>query len=63
MGANKKVSTVPITIRFTEARINQLKKLSHLLSIERHDDLSYIDLIREAIDKVFPVEDKKNGKI
>jgi hypothetical protein len=52
------VKTVTISIRIEEDRLAYLKKLSHKLSLERNEDLSYSDLIREAIEKQFKEKDK-----
>jgi len=44
-----------ICIKLPMEQIMYLKKMSHYLSIERGQDLSLSDLVREAIDGSFPM--------
>mgnify|MGYP001283770101 CR=1 FL=1 len=46
----------PVSIRFKKDRIEQLKTTARRLSAKRDEDVSYVDLIREAVDKVYPAE-------
>lgn len=41
--------------------IDKLKKISHIKSLETGKDISYLDLIRESIDKMV-CEGKENAK-
>ena len=58
------VDTVPISIRLPESQLKYLKKMSHYVSIEQDVDLSYVDLIRNAIEQIYPMPlnpDEKNA--
>lgn len=33
--------------------------MSHYLSIERNEDISYVDLIREALEQAYPLPEEK----
>lgn len=44
-----------ISIKIPEDRLKYLKKMSHYLSIERDADLTFSDLVREALDQSFPM--------
>lgn len=59
--------TQSVSIRINSKHLEYLKKMSHYVSIERNLDLNYVDLIREAIEQVYPMpteetpdEDKEN---
>lgn len=59
--------TQSVSIRINSKHLEYLKKMSHYVSIERNQDLNYVDLIREAIEQVYPMpteetpdEDKEN---
>ncbi len=45
----------PISFRLPTDQVKYLKQMSHYVSIERNADLSYVDLIREAIEQVYPM--------
>ena len=45
-------------IRIDEKYVKHLKRLSHILSLKRKEDLNYNDLIREAIEEKYPLEEK-----
>ena len=49
----QKVKSTPISIRLSNEQLSALKILSHKLSLERNEDLNYVDLIKEAIDKTY----------
>lgn len=51
----------PVSIRFKKNRIEQLKRTARRISAERDKDISYVDLIREAVDTLYP-EGEKNGR-
>ena len=60
--------TQTVSIRVNSKHLEYLKKMSHYVSIERNQDLNYVDLIREAIEQVYPMpeeetpdENKENG--
>jgi predicted DNA binding CopG/RHH family protein len=60
--------TQSVSIRINSKHLEYLKKMSHYVSIERNLDLNYVDLIREAIEQVYPMpteetpdEDKENS--
>lgn len=44
-----------ISIKLDDKEAKHLKKMSHYLSIERDEDLTFSDLIREAIRNTFPM--------
>ena len=44
-----------ISIKLGDQETKHLKKMSHYLSIERDEDLTFSDLIREAIRNTFPM--------
>jgi cell division septal protein FtsQ len=48
-------TSVPVSIRLPEEQLRYLKKMSHYMSIEQNTDLSYVDLIRTAIEQVYPM--------
>ena len=47
-----------ITLRLTKENIQYLRELAHKISLERKLDLSASDLIREATEKMFPLNIK-----
>lgn len=49
------IPTVPVSFRLPEDQLRYLKQMSHYVSIERNEDLSYVDLIRESIDQLYPM--------
>jgi len=54
-----------ISLKLPEEQTQYLKKMSHYLSIERNQDLTFSDLIREALNNTFPMpkeEKVSNGK-
>ena len=63
-----KDKTQSVAIRINSNHLEYLKKMSHYVSIERNQNLNYVDLIREAIEQVYPMpeeetpdENKENG--
>ena len=52
----------PISLRLPDEQLKRLKKVSHYLSLERDEDLNYVDLIIEAIDQVYPAEVNSGNK-
>lgn len=63
-----KTQTETVSIRFSSDQIKYLKRLSHLLSLERDEDIQYPDLIREAVELQFPLppidnEDKNDRSL
>ena len=47
--------TRTVSLRMDEGMIAYLKKMSHYVSIERNKDLTYNDLIVEAVQANFPM--------
>lgn len=50
-----KEESTPVSLRLPNEQLKYLKKMSHYMSIEQDADLSYVDLIRTAIDTVYPM--------
>lgn len=44
-----------ISIKIPNDRLKYLKKMSHYLSIERDTDLTFSDLVREALEQAYPM--------
>jgi len=44
-----------LSIKLDDSRAKYLKKMSHYLSIERDEDLTLSDLVREALESAFPM--------
>jgi hypothetical protein len=53
--------TKTISLRMDEKVINYLKKMSHYVSIERNEDLTYNDLITEAVLAKWPLPLETDG--
>lgn len=53
--------TKTISLRMDEQLIAYLKKMSHYVSIERNEDLTYNDLIIEAVAANYPMPLENNG--
>lgn len=51
-----------ISLRMDENLIKHLKKMSHVVSIERNQDISYNDLIIEALTVAFPLPEENQHK-
>ena len=53
-----------VSIKLTDEQTKHLRKMSHYLSLERDEDLTLSDLVREALDQVYPrpegVEPREN---
>ena len=43
-----------VSIKLTDEQTKHLRKMSHYLSLERDEDLTLSDLVREALDQVYP---------
>ena len=43
-----------INIKLNDEQAKHLRKMSHYLSLERDEDLTLSDLVREALDQVYP---------
>ena len=50
---------VNVSFRCDPDLIKHIKRMSHRLSIERDEDLSSSDLIREALYKIYPLPEKE----
>ena len=46
-----------IAIRFKKAQIAKIQTTARKLSAEKDKDITYVDLIREAVDKVYPLNE------
>ena len=44
-----------LSIKLDDERVKYLKKMSHYLSVERDQDLTLSDLVREALESSFPM--------
>ncbi len=44
-----------ISVKISKDRLKYLKKMSHSLSLDRDEDLSVSDLVREALDQTYPM--------
>lgn len=55
MTETKDPETTPVALRLPTEQLKYLRRMSHFISIERDEDLSYVDLIREAIEQVYPL--------
>jgi len=55
---------VSVSFRCEPDLIKHIKRMTHYLSIERDEDLSYSDLIREALKRTYPMpkQDAKKQK-
>jgi len=51
-----------ISVKLDDREAKHLKKMSHYLSIERDEDLTFSDLIREAIRSTFPIPKDNSEK-
>ena len=52
----EKMQTAPICLRVTVGRLESLKRLARLRAVREGRDVALTDLVREAIDKAFPLE-------
>jgi predicted DNA-binding ribbon-helix-helix protein len=52
------MDTSVVSVRLETDFIKHLKRMAHFLSLERDQDLSYSDLIREAVFNSFPLPNK-----
>ena len=50
-----------ISIKMHEDILQHLRQLARVQSVEQHKDITYSDLLREAVLKTFPM-DKENEK-
>lgn len=52
-----------VSIKLEDNQVDYLKRMTHYLSLDRNEDLTFSDLIREAINNTFPMpknEEQKN---
>lgn len=52
-----------VNIKLEDNQVDYLKRMTHYLSLDRNEDLTFSDLIREAINNTFPMpknEEQKN---
>lgn len=53
---------ITVSLKLDNKQVEYLKKMSHKLSLERNENLTFSDLVREAINNTFPMpKEKKNG--
>jgi len=52
-------STV-ISVRLEDKYVKNIKRMAHFLSLERDQDLTHSDLIREAILNTYPLPEESN---
>ena len=53
-----------LSIKLSDDHAKHLRKLSHYLSIERNENLTLSDLVREALEKAYPISENKSfGKV
>ena len=48
--------TTPITMRVSDSMVDELKMRARRYSFERNKDITYVDLIREAVEKTYSVD-------
>jgi hypothetical protein len=51
-----KQETAPICVRVPRTRLEWLKRLARARAVEQDRDVEFTELVREALDKVFPME-------
>ena len=51
--------TTPISIRIGERQLDHLKRLARHQAVKDDQDVSYVDLIRQAIELQFPLPKEK----
>lgn len=51
-----------VSVKLPDEQVKYLHKMSHYVSIERNQNLTFSDLIREAIAAMFPMPVGDNGK-
>ena len=51
-----------VSIKLDDKEAKYLKKMTHYLSIERDEDITFSDLIREAIRNTFPMPKETNAE-
>jgi hypothetical protein len=54
--------TTAINIKMNDDNVKHLRKMSHYLSLERGEDLTLSDLVREALEQVYPIEKATKSK-
>ena len=57
----KTEESMPISIRMRKDVLEHLRKMARYESYERDEDVSYVDLIHEAILQVYPMPIEANG--
>ena len=51
-----------VSIKVPDHQLKHLRQMSHYLSLEREQDLTLSDLVREALDNTYPMpKDKSDG--
>ena len=51
-----------VSIKLTDEQTKHLRKMSHYLSLERDEDLTLSDLVREALDQVYPIPEGASAR-
>ena len=45
-----------ICVALNEEQLEHLTQMSHKLSLERNENLTFSDLVREALEQVYPIK-------
>ena len=56
MSKTIELDSKPISIRFRKGQIDKIKEVARTLSFNEHKDISYVDLIRQAVEKKYPIK-------
>lgn len=51
-----KTQTAPICLRVPVERLETLKRIARARAVEQDRDVQFTDLVREALEKAFPME-------
>ena len=54
------MESTAISVRLEDKYVKNIKRMAHFLSLERDQDLTHSDLIREAILNTYPLPDENN---
>lgn len=54
MKKTKDLDSQPVSIRFPKGQIEHVKQIARKLSASRKEDVSYSELIRKAVEKIYP---------
>jgi hypothetical protein len=51
-----------ICVNLEDGQAEHLQKMSHKLSLERNENLTLSDLVREALEQIYPIEKATKSK-